>query len=75
MKFNDLCSTPYIIRVLKPRRMRWVGHMACTGERKGGYRVVVGRPEGQRPRARPRKRWRIIIKLILKKYDGKHKLD
>jgi hypothetical protein len=28
---NDLYSSPNIIRVIKPRRMRWVGHVARTG--------------------------------------------
>jgi hypothetical protein len=28
---------------------RWAGHVACMGERRGIYRVVVGRPEGKKP--------------------------
>jgi hypothetical protein len=31
--FNDLYSSPNIVRVIKSRRMRWVGHVACMGER------------------------------------------
>jgi hypothetical protein len=34
------------IRVIKSRRMRWAGHVACMGEGRGVYRVLVGRPEG-----------------------------
>ena len=45
----DLQSSPNIFRVIKSRRMRWAGHMACMGERRGVYRVLVGRPEGRRP--------------------------
>jgi hypothetical protein len=63
---NDLCSSPNIFRVIKPRRMRWVGHVACTGEKKGGYRVIVGRPEAQRPRVRPWHRWDDNIKTDFK---------
>jgi len=42
--------------------MRWVGHVAFIGERKGGYRVIVGKPEEQRPRVRPGHRWEDNIK-------------
>jgi hypothetical protein len=33
------------IQVIKSRRMRYVGHVACMGERRGAYRVLVGKPE------------------------------
>jgi len=36
---------------------------------RGSYRVLVGRPEGKRPRGRPRHRWRLILKWIFKKWD------
>ena len=37
---------------LKSRRMRWAGHVARMGEERGVYRVLVGKPEGKRPRRR-----------------------
>jgi len=43
--------------VIKSRRMRWAGHVACTGDRRGLLRVLVGKPEGKRPLGRPRRRW------------------
>ena len=46
-KLNDLYSSPNIVRVIKSRRMRWVGHVACMGEERGVYRVLVGKPEGK----------------------------
>ena len=52
-----LCSSPNILQVIKSRRMRWVGHVVCMGERIGIYRVSVGKPEGKRPLGRPRCRW------------------
>jgi hypothetical protein len=53
---NDLYSSPNIIRVIKSRRMRWAGHVASMGEKRGVYRILVGRPEGRRPLGRPRRR-------------------
>jgi hypothetical protein len=40
------------------------------GEKRGAYRILVGRPEGRRPLGRLRRRWRIILKWIFKKWDG-----
>jgi len=37
--------------------MRWAGHVACMGEERGVYRVLVGKLEGKRPLERPRRRW------------------
>jgi hypothetical protein len=56
-----------IVRVIKSRRMRWAGHVACMTEGRGVYRVWVGRPEGKRPLERPRRGWKDKIKLGLRK--------
>jgi hypothetical protein len=45
--------------------MKWVGHVARTGERRDVYRVLVGKPEGKRPLGRPRRRWEDNIKMDL----------
>jgi len=45
------------VRVIKSRRMRWAGHVARMGEKRGVYRVFLGNPEGKRPLRRPRRRW------------------
>jgi len=37
--------------------MRWAGHVAHMGERRGIYRVLVGKSGGKRPLGRPRHRW------------------
>jgi hypothetical protein len=37
--------------------MRWAGHVARMGERRGAYRVLMEKPEGRRPLGRPRRRW------------------
>jgi hypothetical protein len=41
-ELNDLYSSSNIIRVTKWRRMRWAGHVARVGDRRGAYRVLVG---------------------------------
>jgi hypothetical protein len=58
-------SSTYIVRVIKSR-MRWAGHVARMGERRGVYRVLVGKPEGKRPLRRHRLRWEDNIKIDLK---------
>ena len=64
-ELNDMYSSPNIVRVIKTRRMRWVGNVALMGDRKGVYRVLVGKPEGKRPLGRPRRRWEDKIKMDL----------
>jgi hypothetical protein len=65
-ELHDLYSSPNIVRVIKSRRMRWAGHVACMEEGRGVYRVMVGRPEGKRPLGRPRRRWEDNIKIDLR---------
>jgi len=40
-ELNNLRSSPNIVRVIKMRKMRWAGHVARMGERRGVYRVLV----------------------------------
>jgi len=68
-ELNDLYSSLIIVRVIKSRRMRWAGHVAHMGENRNTYRVLVRKPEGRRPLGRPRHRWRIILRWILRKWD------
>jgi len=62
-------SSPNIFRVIKSRRMRWAGHVVRIGERKGLYRVLVGKPEGKRPLGRPSRRWEDNIKMDVQEVD------
>jgi len=59
-----------IIRGIKSREVRRAGHVACMGERRGPYRVLVGKAVGKRPDGRPRGRRRIILDWILKESVG-----
>jgi hypothetical protein len=58
-----LYSSLNINRLIKSRRMGWAGHVTRVGDRKGAYRVLVGKPVGRRPLARPRPRGQDNIKV------------
>jgi len=47
-----LCNLTKCTKVIKSRR-RWAGHVAHMGDRRGAYRVLVGRREGSGPPVRP----------------------
>jgi hypothetical protein len=63
-ELNDLYCSPNIVRAIKSR-MRWAVHVARMGERRGVYRVLVGRSEGNRPLGSPRRRWEDNIKMVI----------
>jgi hypothetical protein len=58
-------SSPNINKQIKSRRIRWAGHVACMGGDRKLYRVLVGKPEGKIPFARPRRRWEDEIRIDL----------
>jgi hypothetical protein len=68
-ELNDLYSSPNIVRVIKSRWVSWVGHVARMGERRGLYRVVVGKPEGKKPLGRPKHRWEDNINMDLQEVE------
>jgi hypothetical protein len=45
--------------------IKWAGRVARKGERRGVYRVLVGKPEGKRPLGRPRCKREDNIKMDL----------
>jgi hypothetical protein len=59
----NLYPSPSIIRMIKSRRVRWIGHVARMREKRNAYRILVGKPEGKRPLGRPRRRWDDDIKI------------
>jgi hypothetical protein len=64
-ELRDLYSSPSIIRIIKPRRMRWAGHVARMREKRNAYGLLVGKPEGKRPLRRQRRRWVDNIRMDL----------
>ena len=65
----DLYSSPNIIWVIKSRTLRWAQHVAYMGERRGVYRVLVGKPEGKRQLGRHRHRLENSIKINLQEIE------
>jgi hypothetical protein len=64
-ELHDLYSSPSIIRIIKSKRMRWVGHIARMGKKRNTYRLLVGKPEGKRLLGRTRGRWVDNIRMDL----------
>jgi transcription termination factor 2 len=69
--------SPSIIRIIKSRRIRWAGHVARMGDTRNAYRILVGKPEENRPLGRPRRRWVYNIKMDLREigWDGMDWMD
>jgi hypothetical protein len=70
-----LYSSLNIVRLIKSRRLRWAGYVARMGERRGAYRVLVGKPEGRIPLGIHRCKWEDNIKWMFERLDGSHRLD
>ena len=64
-ELNNLYCSPNIVRMVKSRRIRWAGHVTHMEERRGVYRILVGKPEGKRPLGRPCPTWENNIKMDL----------
>jgi hypothetical protein len=65
-ELHNLYSSPSRIRIIKSRRMRWVGQVECMGVKRNACRILVGRSGGKRPLGRLRHRWWDNIKMDLK---------
>ena len=51
--------------VIKSRRLRWAGHVERMEEDRSVYKVLVGKPDGNIPLGRARRRWEDNIKMDL----------
>jgi hypothetical protein len=71
-QLNYLYSSPNIIQVIKQKRMRWAGHITHMTERRGAYKVLVGKPGRKRPFEEPGIEGRIILSCVFRKWDGGH---
>jgi hypothetical protein len=73
-ELNDLYCSPNIVRVIKSRTIRWAVHVARMGERRGVYKVLVGKPE-RNHLGNPGLDGRIILRLIFRKGIWVYGLD
>jgi len=69
-ELRDIYSLPYIVRVVKSRRMRWAGHVARMGEGRGVHRVLVGNLRERDHWGDPAVDGRIILRWIFGKWEG-----
>jgi hypothetical protein len=65
-ELHNVYASLNFIRVIQSRRMRWAGHVACMGEMRSSNKILDGKPEGKRPRGRPRCRWEDYIRMDIK---------
>jgi len=63
---HNLYASPNVIRMIKSRRMRWVGHVARMEEMRNAYEILVRKPEGNCPVGRYRHRWEDNIRMDLR---------
>jgi hypothetical protein len=58
MRISITCTLHQrIIRMIKSRRMRWVGHIMCVEKISNSYKILGRKSGGTRPLGRPRHRW------------------
>jgi hypothetical protein len=69
-ELSDVYALPNIVRVVKWRRMRWAGHVARMGERRGVQRVLVVKPEERDHWGDPDVDGCIILRRIFRKWEG-----
>ena len=55
--------SPNIVRVIKSRRLTWVGHVTRMEEGRSAFKILTSKPTGKRPLGRPRHRWEDNIRM------------
>jgi hypothetical protein len=70
-KLNNLYCSPNIVPMIKSSRLRWAGHVACMGRRDVYTGFWWGNLRERDHLEDPAVNGRIILKLLLRKWDGK----
>ena len=65
-ELHSLYRSPNIVRVIKSRRLRWVGYIARMEEDRTTFKILTGKLTGKRSLGRPRSRWEYNIRIGLK---------
>ena len=64
-ELHSLYRSHNIAKVIKSRRLRWVGHVARMEEGRTAFKLLTGKPTGKRPLGRLRRRWEDNIRMDL----------
>ena len=65
-ELHTLYRSSNILRVIKSKRLRWVGHVArMGGGGRSAFKILTGKPTGKRHLGRPRRRWEDNIRMDL----------
>ena len=62
---NFIACTVHLIRVIKFRRLKWTRHVARMEEGRSAFKILTGKPTGNRPLGRPRLKWENNIRMDL----------
>jgi len=65
-ELRNLYTSENVIRVIKSRRIRWVGHVARMRKLRNVCNILVGKPERKRPLGRPKCRGDDNIRMALR---------
>jgi hypothetical protein len=65
----SVCKSAPVIFIALSLNLRWAGHVARMGEKRGVYKVLVGKREGKKPLGRPRRNWEDNIKMDLQEVE------
>ena len=58
--------SPDIVMVINSRRLKWAGHIARMEEGRSAFKILTGKPTGNRTLGGPRRRWVNNIRIYLK---------
>ena len=65
-ELHNLYHSPIIVRVIKSRRLRWVGHVHRIEEGRSSFKILTDKPTGMRPFGNSRRRWEDNIRMEFK---------
>jgi hypothetical protein len=76
-ELHNLYSSPSIIRMIQSKEDEMGRPYSTYAPKKNAYRILVGKPEGNRPLGRPRRRWVDNIRMYLREreWDGIYWID
>ena len=66
---HNLYRLTNIFRVIRSKRLRWVGHVARMDEGRSSFKILTGNRTEKRPLGRPRRRWEDNIRMDLEEID------